>query len=45
MFSWRPRAKALAVATGGATLEELKMRQPDWAIPDLRAITAREVVA
>ena len=38
-------AKALAVATGGATLEELKMRQPDWAIPDLRAITAREVVA
>ena len=38
-------AKVLAVATGGATLEELKMRQPDWAIPDLRAITAREVVA
>ena len=38
-------AKALAVATGGATLEELKMRQPDWAIPDLRAITAREVVS
>ena len=38
-------AKALAVATGGAKLEELRMRQPDWAIPDLRAITAREVVA
>jgi phosphoglycolate phosphatase-like HAD superfamily hydrolase len=38
-------AKALAVATGGAKLEELKMRQPDWAIPDLRAISAREVVA
>jgi phosphoglycolate phosphatase len=37
-------AKALAVATGGATLEELNTRQPDWAIPDLRAITAREVV-
>lgn len=38
-------AKALAVATGGARLEELKLRQPDWAIPDLRAINAREVVA
>jgi phosphoglycolate phosphatase len=38
-------AKALAVATGGAKLEELKTRQPDWAIPDLRAITAREVIA
>ena len=37
-------AKALAVATGGARLEELKLRQPDWAVPDLRAITAREVV-
>jgi phosphoglycolate phosphatase-like HAD superfamily hydrolase len=37
-------AKALAVATGGAKLGELKSRQPDWAIPDLRAITAREVV-
>ena len=38
-------AKALAVATGGAKLAELKLHQPDWAIPDLRAITAREVVA
>jgi phosphoglycolate phosphatase-like HAD superfamily hydrolase len=38
-------AKALAVATGGAKLEELKTRQPDWTIPDLRAIRAREVVA
>ena len=37
-------AKALAVATGGAKLRELEMHQPDWAIPDLRAITAREVV-
>lgn len=37
-------AKVLAVATGGAKLEELKLRQPDWAVPDLRAITAREVV-
>ena len=38
-------AKALAVATGGAKLEELKARQPDWAIPDLRAMAARKVVA
>ena len=38
-------ARALAVATGGADLAELKRHQPDWAIPDLRAITAREVVA
>ena len=38
-------AKALAVATGGASLQELKRHQPDWALPDLRAITAREVVA
>jgi phosphoglycolate phosphatase-like HAD superfamily hydrolase len=37
-------AKALAVATGGAKLGELESRQPEWAIPDLRAITAREVV-
>jgi len=37
-------AKALAVATGGADLAELKRHQPDWAITDLRAITAREVV-
>ena len=38
-------AKALAVATGGAKLDELKQHQPDWALADLRAITAREVVA
>jgi phosphoglycolate phosphatase len=38
-------ARALAVATGGARLDELKLHQPDWAIPDLGAITAREVVA
>ena len=37
-------AKVLAVATGGSRLEELKAHQPDWAVPDLRAITAREVV-
>jgi len=38
-------ARALAVATGGAKLNELKQHQPDWALADLRAITAREVVA
>ena len=37
-------ARALAVATGGARLADLRDHQPDWAIPDLRAITAREVV-
>jgi phosphoglycolate phosphatase len=36
-------AKVLAVATGGATLEELKRHQPDWAVNDLREITAKEV--
>jgi phosphoglycolate phosphatase-like HAD superfamily hydrolase len=37
-------AKVLAVATGGARLEELKLHQPDWAVRDLRAVTARKVV-
>jgi len=37
-------AKALAVATGGSKLAQLELHQPDWAIEDLRAITAREVV-
>jgi len=37
-------AKALGVATGGSKLEDLKLHQPDWAIPDMRAISAREVV-
>jgi phosphoglycolate phosphatase-like HAD superfamily hydrolase len=36
-------AKALAVATGGAKLGELELHQPNWAMPDLRAISAREV--
>jgi phosphoglycolate phosphatase-like HAD superfamily hydrolase len=36
-------AKVLAVATGGATLEELKRHQPDWAVQDLPRIKAREV--
>jgi len=38
-------AKVLAVATGGSKLEELQAHRADWALPDLRAITAREVVA
>ena len=37
-------AKVLAVGTGGSELGELKAHRPDWALPDLRAITAREVV-
>lgn len=36
-------AKVLAVATGGATLEELKRHQPDWAVADLSCVTANEV--
>jgi phosphoglycolate phosphatase len=37
-------AKVLAVATGGATLEELKNHQPDWAVEDLRKISAMELL-
>ena len=37
-------AKVLAVATGGATLDELKQHQPDWAVENLRKVSAREVV-
>jgi phosphoglycolate phosphatase-like HAD superfamily hydrolase len=37
-------AKVLAVATGGAELQELKAHQPDWAVADLREATAREIV-
>lgn len=36
-------AKALAVATGGATLAELRQHQPDWAVQDLTRVTAREI--
>ena len=36
-------AKVLAVATGGAKLEELKPHQPDWLVKDLRNISAPEV--
>ncbi len=37
-------AKVLAVATGGATLEELKKHSPDWAVNDLREISVEETV-
>jgi phosphoglycolate phosphatase len=37
-------AKVLAVATGGATLEDLKKHSPDWAVKDLRAVSAENVV-
>jgi phosphoglycolate phosphatase len=36
-------AKTLAVATGGATLDELKKCQPDWAVKDLTQVNAREI--
>jgi phosphoglycolate phosphatase-like HAD superfamily hydrolase len=36
-------AKVLAVATGGATLEELKRHEPDWAVENLLSLTAKEV--
>lgn len=38
-------AKVLAVATGGSKLEELKPHRPDWVVPDLTHVTAREVCA
>ena len=36
-------AKTLAVATGGATLKELKPCAADWTVADLTQITAREM--
>jgi phosphoglycolate phosphatase len=36
-------AKVLAVATGGATLDELKRHQPDWAVEDLNRVRADQV--
>jgi len=38
-------AKVLAVATGGARLEELTKHQPDWAVDDLTRVRAAEVCA
>ena len=37
-------AKVLAVATGGATLEELQRHNPDWAVPDLTHVSAPQVL-
>jgi phosphoglycolate phosphatase-like HAD superfamily hydrolase len=37
-------AKALAVATGGSTLEELRRAAPDWAVADLNSVTAKQIV-
>jgi len=36
-------ARVLAVATGGATLEVLRGHQPDWAVPNLTALSAAAV--
>jgi phosphoglycolate phosphatase len=36
-------AKVLAVATGGAALEELKRHDPDWGVEDLTRLAAAEV--
>ncbi|MGA2852927.1 MAG: HAD hydrolase-like protein [Verrucomicrobiota bacterium] len=36
-------AKVLAVATGGATLEELQKHKPDWAAEDLTRVSAKQV--
>ena len=36
-------AKTLAVATGGAKLEELKLAHPDWLVEDLTKVNAEEV--
>lgn len=36
-------AKVLAVATGGAKLEELKKHKPDWAVPDLTHVSAHQI--
>ncbi len=37
-------ARVLAVATGGAKLDELQKHKPDWAVGDLREIRASEAV-
>ena len=36
-------AKVLAVATGGATLEELIRHRPDWAVESLERLSAADV--
>ena len=37
-------AKVLAVATGTFTLDEVRAHKPDWAVPNLRGISLREVI-
>lgn len=37
------QARVLAVATGGAKLEELQSHHPDWAVTDLRELRAQVV--
>jgi phosphoglycolate phosphatase-like HAD superfamily hydrolase len=37
-------ARVLAVATGGATLDELKRHEPDWAAQDLRKVRVKELI-
>lgn len=37
-------ARVLAVATGGTSLAELQSHQPDWAVPDLRAVDVPEMM-
>jgi len=37
-------ARVLAVATGGATLDELQAHQPDWAVNDLREVQPARVL-
>jgi phosphoglycolate phosphatase len=39
------QAKMLAVATGGATLDALKQRNPRWAVHDLGQVSVEEVLA
>lgn len=36
-------ANVLAVATGGATLADLTHHKPDWAVADLRELSAQEI--
>jgi phosphoglycolate phosphatase-like HAD superfamily hydrolase len=38
------QARALAVATGSFTVEELLRHAPDWAVPDLSRIAVQEVM-
>lgn len=38
-------ARVLAVASGGASLKELRRLDPDWAVADLRGVTAKKIAA